>query len=188
MLSREPEVVMKKLLVLLFAIAATGMFAQEAGLRSKSPVMDALRQSMQRAQKNITAAAEAMPADKFSYKPTEKQMSFGKLATHIVEGNEYFCSRLADREEPKQGAEPKETESKDKLVGAIRKSFDYCSSGLANLDDSKLGQEVKVFGGRTVTKAAVVLMLAGSWSDHYGMEAQYLRLNGLTPPTAKEKD
>jgi hypothetical protein len=56
------------------------------------------------------------------------------------------------------------------------------------LDDSALGRQVKVFGGKTVTKAAVVLMLAGSWSDHYGMEAQYLRLNGLTPPTAKEKE
>ena len=179
---------MRKLIVLLLALAAPGLFAQQSETRSKSPVMDALRQSMQRAQKNIPGAAEEMPADKFNYKPTEKQMTFGKLAAHIVEGNDYFCSRLADREEPKQGAEPKETDSKDKLVAAIRKSFDDCNSALANLDDSKLDQPVKVFGGRTVTKAAVVLMLAGSWSDHYGMEAQYLRLNGLTPPTAKDKD
>jgi uncharacterized damage-inducible protein DinB len=180
--------IMKKTFGLLLAFAATTVFAQQSTSQSKNPVMDALRQSMQRAQKNIPAAAEEMPADKFSYKPTDKQMTFGKLAAHIVEGNEYFCSRLGDREEPKQGAEPKETDSKEKLVAAIGKSFDYCNSTLANIDDSKLADPVKIFGGRTVTKAAVVLMLAGSWSDHYGMEAQYLRLNGLTPPTAKEKD
>ncbi len=175
---------MRKMVVLLLLAMPLAAAAQQ----SKSPVMDALRQSLQRAAKNTPAAAEEMPADKFGYKPTEKQMTFGKLMTHIVEANEYFCAKLSDGAEPKESDQPKEGESKEKLVAAVRKSFDDCNSKLAKLDDSKLGEEVKVFGGRTVSKAAVVLMLAGSFTDHYAMEAQYLRLNGLTPPTAKEKD
>jgi len=183
-LSAALEVLMQKILVLLLLAMPLSAAAQH----SKSPVMDALRQSLQRAAKNTAAAADEMPADKFGYKPTEKQMSFGKLLTHITEGNEYFCAKLSDGPEPKEADQPKETDPKDKLVAAVRKSFDDCTSKLAGVDDSKLGEEVKVFGGRSATKAAVVLMLAGSLADHYAMAAQYLRLNGLTPPTAKEKE
>jgi hypothetical protein len=184
MLSAALEVLMRKLIVLLLLALPFTAVAQQ----SKSPVMDALRQSLQRGAKNTPAAAEEMPADKFGYKPTDKQMTFGKLMTHIAEGNQYFCAKLSDSAEPKEGDQPKDSDSKDKLVAAVRKSFDTCTTQLAKLDDSKLGEEVKVFGGRSVSKAAVVLMLAGSLADHYAMEAQYLRLNGLTPPTAKEKD
>jgi uncharacterized damage-inducible protein DinB len=187
MLYARTEVRMKNAIALLLVslLFSIVLCAQQ----SKSPVMDALRQSMQRAEKNIVAAAEEMPADKFNFKPTPQQMSWGKLMAHIAEGNNFFCSRLGDREQPGQGAdEPKETDSKDKLVSAVKKSFDFCSSALANVNDSTLNRQVKIFGGRQASQAAVVLMTAGSWADHYGMEAMYLRVAGLTPPTAKEKD
>ncbi len=49
-------------------------------------------------------------------------------------------------------------------------------------DDSKLGEMTEAMGGQQVSRARLALGLAGSWADHYGIAAMYLRLNGVTPP------
>jgi len=69
-----------------------------------------------RREKNLVAAVEEMPADKFGYRPTPQQMRFARLVLHITESNNYFCAKAGDVPEPK-AQEPKETDGKDKLVG-----------------------------------------------------------------------
>jgi hypothetical protein len=151
----------------------------------KNPVTTVLRTILPSRQKNIVAAVDAMPADKYNYKPTPDQMSFAHLVVHIAESNNAMCAKIADVPEPKV-EELKETDSKDKLVAAVRASFDFCNGALANVNDSKLGDVVDL--GRTQgPRAMAVFYLAGGWSDHYGAAAIYLRLNGLLPPTAQPK-
>ena len=166
------------LAVLLFSAAA---FAQQ----SKNPVTDVLRDSLAGRQKNTVAAVEEMPADKFGYKPTPDQMTFGHLVTHIIESNNLLCSKAAAVPAPKV-EEAKESDAKDKLLASLKASFDFCSDALSKMDDSKLGEMTEGFGGQQVSRARIALGLAGSWADHYGMAAIYLRLNGLTPPSAKK--
>jgi hypothetical protein len=148
---------MKKLLVTLgFAFMFTGsalaqMAAPAASAASsatpqsvapvKNPVSTVLRTSLASRQKNILAAIDAMPGDKFGYKPTPDQMSFGHLVVHIIESNNNFCAKVADVPAPKVD-EFKETDPKDKLLTAARASFDFCSTALASMDDSKLGDNV----------------------------------------------
>ncbi len=151
----------------------------------KNPVSTVLRTSLAGRQKNTLAAVDAMPADKFSYKPTPDQMSFGHLVVHIIESNNGFCAKVADVPAPKVD-EFKETDPKDKLLAAARASFDFCSTALANLDDSKLGDNVD-FGRLQGPRAMGVFFLVGGWADHYGAAAMYLRLNGILPPTAQPK-
>jgi DinB superfamily len=149
-----------------------------------SPVSDALRQSLARSLKNMTAAAEAMPAEKYSYRPTAPQMTYGHLVMHIAESNFRFCSAISGVPAPEQ---PKlaETDGKEKLVAAVRSSFDFCSTSLSKLDDTHLGDSIELFGGHSFSRAASILILAGSWSDHYSAQSIYLRLNNLLPPTAQ---
>jgi uncharacterized damage-inducible protein DinB len=148
-------------------------------------VTSVLRIILPRQQKNILAAIDAMPADKFSYKPTPDQISFAHLVVHITESNNAMCAKVADIPAPKV-EELKETDSKDKLLAAATASFDFCTSALANVDDSKLGDNVD-FGRVQGPRAMGVFFLAGGWSDHYGAAAMYLRLNGIVPPTAQGK-
>ena len=170
------------------ALAIFAISLPAVAQQTKNPVMDTIRQIEQRQQKNLVAAAEEMPADKYSFHPTPQQMSFGKLVMHIAESNDFLCSRIGDTEPPKQGKEElKETDPKDKLVSALKKSFDFCSTELAKVDDSKLGTEVKLWGGRTGPKAAAAISLTNDWADHYAAAAIYLRLNGMLPPTAQKK-
>jgi len=171
---------MKLILTGCFLLVSLTAFAQQ----SKNPVTSAVREILPRQQKNLTAAVEQMPAEKFSYKPTPQQMSFAHLVMHISESNTHLCSALSETPAPKQ-AELKETDGKDKLVAALKTSFDFCNTSLEKVDDSKLGDKVDLFGHEG-TKAFALIALTNDWADHYGAAAMYLRLNGLLPPTAKK--
>lgn len=139
-----------------------------------------------RSQNNIVGAIAAMPADKFSYKPTPDQMTFGHLVVHIIGSNNSLCAKVADLPAPKMD-EPKESDSKDQLVAAAKASFSFCSDALSKMDDSKLGDSVELFGGRQFPRAMGALGLASGWADHYAAAAMYLRLNGILPPSAQPK-
>ena len=155
-----------------------------AAQQSSSPVSDALRASLKRAETNLVAAARAMPADKYSFAPTPARMSFGKLVLHVAGSNDFMCSTIAGTKAPERSKiEP--GESKDKLVAALEQSFQYCTTSLANVTDSSLGEEVPFFGGRTISRASAMLGLSEDWGDHYSLAATELRLNGVLPPTAK---
>ena len=168
-------------LLLLAASAA----AQTTCAQSKNPVSTALRDILPGRQKNTVAAVEAMPAEKFNYEPTAHQMTFGHLVVHIAETNDLLCSKAAAVPAPKVD-EVKETDSKDKLVAALKASFDFCSDALAKMDDSRLAETTEIFPGRQGSRAWASMILAGTWADHYAEAAMYLRLNGVLPPTAKK--
>ncbi len=171
---------MKKILLLLVLSATT--FAQQ----TRNPVSTVLRDALPGRQKNTVAAIEEMPADKFGYKPTPEQMSFGEMAAHIIEGNNFFCANAGDVPQPKV-EDLKGTEGKEKLVAAVKASFNFCADALAKADDSKLGDSIKGFDGKPRPRAWAFLALGSSWADHYAIVAMYLRLNGLLPPSAQAK-
>ena len=182
---------MKKILVaVVFLFAASYAPAQTPATPSSgpapNPVATSLRILLPRQQKNTLAAIEAMPADKFAFKPTAEQVSFAHMVIHIAEFNNNMCSKIADAAAPK-GEELKETDSKDKLLAAARTSFDFCTSTLANLDDSKMGDNMDFFGRFQAPRAMAALILASGWADHYGSLAMYLRQNSILPPTAQPK-
>ena len=149
-----------------------------------NPVSKALKSNMQRMEKNLVGAAETMPADKYGYKPTPAQMSFGQLVLHVSGSNEFMCATIADTKAP-QRAKIAATASKDELVARIKQSFEYCTTTLASVNDSKLGEMVPYFGGRKISRGGAMMGLASDWADHYGAAAYDLRLNGLLPPSAK---
>ncbi len=173
---------MKRTLVVFVLLAMATTFAQD----NKNPVTSVVREILPRQQKNLVAAAEAMPADKFGFKPTPEQMTFGNLVLHIVQSNSYFCAKIG---EVPEATTPglKGTDGKDRLVAALKASFDFCSTALGRVDDSKLGDTVELFGGREGPRAFALIALTNDWADHYSAAAMYLRLNGLLPPTARER-
>jgi uncharacterized damage-inducible protein DinB len=166
--------------------AATTATVQAAVQSDASPVANATRAILERRTKPMIAAAEAMPADKYSYKPTPDQMSFAHLVLHIAGTNNFLCSSISGSPAP---ADDKltETDSKEKLIASMKASFDYCSTALAKADDSKLAEQVPFFGNGKISRAGAMIVLSSAFADHYGMEAMYLRLNGITPPTAQPK-
>lgn len=164
-------------------IARGGAMAQSGP--TSNPVTNTVRQLVQRYQRNVIGAAEAMPAEKYGYHPTDGQISYAKLMSHIAESNFFLCSRIGDLPAPDTKVDEKD--GKEKIVTALQASFDFCGQALQKVDDSKLGDQVQMFGGRQQPRAAALIALTNDFADHYSAAAGYLRLNGILPPSAQQQ-
>ncbi|HEV8305995.1 MAG TPA: DinB family protein [Gemmatimonadales bacterium] len=169
-------------------LAAQGAQAAAAApAPSASPVADALRSMTQRYSRILVAAAEAMPAEKYNYRPTPAQMSFAMIQVHLAnEGNDLLCGKVAGVAIP-QRTPMDTTMSKDQLVARLKETFQFCETAFAHLDDSKLSEPLQLFGPNPFSRATAILITVGDWADHYSQEANYLRLNGVLPPTARPR-
>jgi uncharacterized damage-inducible protein DinB len=130
--------------------------------------------------------AAEMPADKYSFKPTEAQQSFGERTVHVATANVYFLSLLGGSA-TKPTIDPKAT-SKDAALKALDDSFDYGAAILKQQTDQTLMQSVasppKFMGPSS--RARIIAFLAGHTWDIYGQMAVYLRLNGRVPPASQK--
>ena len=177
----------------LLAVAALAALALPAVSRAQDPapalgpVAGALKASLGRYSTNMPGAADLMPAEKYGFKPTPEQMSFGEIMAHEAESNETLCAAIAGGTQPVSESAAGATAPKDQLVARLKKSFDTCGTVIAGLKETTLGDTVQFFGGRKATRARAVIALAQDWADHYAQAAMYLRANGILPPSARPK-
>ena len=171
------------LFVIAVLVGSAAASVQESSAPLANPVSATVKSQLPRFSKNIVAAAEAMPAGKYGFKPTPEMNSFAHLMMHIVQSNNLLCSKISGAAAPE--AKLAESDGKEKLVAALKSSFEFCTTALANVDDSKLGESMVLFGNRPASRAAALIGLSDGWNDHYGAQAIYLRLNGILPPSAQ---
>ncbi len=164
--------------VMVTLAAAPAMRAQA------SPIVTRFRGFATNESKNLLAAAEAMPADKYGFRPTPGQWTFGKIIVHIAGDNMVTCSAIAG-DKPMKHPEVSETASKEAQVAALKSSLDFCAAAIAKVTDAQLTDTVSYYGEPSLRVGALI-GLVEDWSDHYSQQAGYLRLNGILPPTAKK--
>ena len=165
-------------------LAGALLLAASASTQQKNAVAEGLAAEAHNHSTNMIAAAEAMPADKYAFKASEQQVTFGDLIAHAASANNVLCAAAGGDKAPEtatKGNGPKEA-----LVDQLKASFAYCDRAFEKVDASKLGDEVQIYG-RTVTKAWVLFHMALDWGDHYSQAATMLRLNGITPPSAQRR-
>jgi DinB superfamily len=166
--------------VVLLAGIAKG---QQSSMPVTNPVSSTVKSQLPRFAKNMVVAAEAMPPEKYSFKPTPEMNTYAHLVMHSAQANYNLCSKISGAAAPEVILA--DTDPKDKLVAALKSSFDFCTTALANADDSKLGIAVTLGPNRQSNGAGVMILLSDEWFDHYGTQAVYLRLNGILPPSAQ---
>lgn len=174
---------MKSLLIARFLLAASPtLLAQTAG----DPVTKIVRQIEARQSETLISAAEEMPAEEYSYHPAfAEEKTFASLLMHVADSNNLLCARIAD-EEPRQNG-LRDTDSKDTLLRAVKDSFAYCEQMLAKADDSKLSDEVSLFGVERAPRTAAYIWLVRGWADHVAVAAAFLDLSGhLLPPSVRK--
>jgi uncharacterized damage-inducible protein DinB len=185
--------VCKKLssVLMLMALAAGPVLSAQAppaalpAEAAANPVVWSAKMLYARASKNMIAAAQEMPEDKYSYHPTAGQWTFGKIVSHIAQSNGGLCAALSGASAP-AALQVSETASKAELVAGLQASFDFCGPVLDSLTDAKLSDTITLFH-RPMPRAAALLVLTADLPDHYSQMASYLRLNGMLPPSAEAK-
>jgi hypothetical protein len=148
-----------------------------------NPITSLIKQQVVRYGQWQVAGAEAMPAEKYGYRSTPDTRTFAQLILHVAQFNNVVCSKVSGMTAP-DIKDLKDTDSKEKLVAAVKGSFDFCTTALSGLDDSTLGQSVGKLGPNTMSRGGALMILGEDWFDHYSTMAIYLRVNGIMPPSA----
>jgi len=125
----------------------------------------------------LQGAAEAMPADKYTFKLAPEQMTFGQWINHSTERNYVDCATLKGEPNPMPKAKTDLLTGKAEIVRALNESFAYCDAAFERLDDPKIlasPQMVYAFLHTTVHN-----------NEIYGNIVGYLRANHITPPSTE---
>ncbi len=126
--------------------------------------------------------AEAMPAEKYGYKPAEGMRTFGELMAHIG-GSSYFFAATAAGEEPPAESRFEDEPTKEKIVPYLQSGFAYAAARVGQLNEARAKESITIFGGRfTMTRAKVCRFMLNHCTHHRGYALPYLRLNGIEPP------
>lgn len=169
-------------LVLLFACLALWGGAQ-AQAQSGGGLVGPLQQQWNRVRGFVVRTAEAVPEDKYDYKPTPEVRSFREQLVHIVQENYFFMGFVSGEKK----APPKNLATKAEIIQALNESYDNGAKILSGLNDQSAMETVPLMGGRKGPRWSMALMNIVDNMDHYGNLVVYMRLNGITPPSSQKR-
>jgi len=170
-------------LALLFACLAACLAMPSASYAQGGGVVGPLKQHWDRIRGFVVGTAEAVPEDKYDFKPTPEVRSFRDQFVHIVEENYFFMGFVSGQ----KTAPPKNLNSKAEIIKALNDSYDNGAKIIAGLNDTSALEMVPVLGNRQGPRWSMVLMNIVDNMDHYGNLVVYMRLNGITPPSSQKR-
>ena len=126
--------------------------------------------------------ADAMPAEKYGFKPHPDSMDFGSLMNHIATTNLQFCAGLADTEVGGMNSlDPGSGANKPAVLKYLADSFAYCSHVVRELNEKQLEATHNSPDGK-MPGWDVLLAMFVHVAHHRGQAEIYLRDNGIAPP------
>ena len=133
---------------------------------------------------------ERIPADKFDWKPHEKSMSFGRLASHVAEMFGWTPSTMdhAELDFSKMDYKPFEPSTTEELVEFLDKNVAEAIATLKSSADDRFMENWTMRNGETVyfTMPKVAVMrsfIMNHIVHHRGQLSVYLRLNDIAVPS-----
>lgn len=130
----------------------------------------------------LTGLANAMPEDKYGFKPTPVQRSFGEHVLHIAQINVMLTKALGGKT-PEPAINMKATTKAD-MIKAMSDSFDYGAKVIAEFNNTSIQETIQAPFMGPSTRARIMFFLNGHTQDTYGQMVVYARLNGVTPPAS----
>lgn len=138
-------------------------------------------------EKQFVSAAEAMPADKYGFKPSvpggvfDGVRSFGDEVKHVTEANYYFFGSLSDADAKVKSESIAKLTSKDDIVKALKDSLVLAHTYVSGITDEN--DFVMTSSG---TRGGTAALALAHMNDHYGQMCVYLRMNGIVPPASRK--
>ena len=166
-----------KLFLLRLLLGATLLHAQTEGL------WEGYDGEWGHVSRQLVALAEAIPADKYSWRPSPGVRSTGEVYMHIALANFYLLSVTG----PKMPAEIKSNDmektvtNKADVIDWLKRSLDAVKSARAQLKPGDLQRRVKI-SGKDVTVDGMYLRIIVHANEHMGQLVAYARINGIVPP------
>src|SRR5271154_2038505 len=133
----------------------------------------------------VAGAAQKLPEENYSFKPTPEVRSFGQLVGHVADASYSFCSQAIGEANPVKDIE-KTKASKADLVAALKDGVAYCNKAFDSMTDAKGSEMVRLFN-LNIAKLTVFSINTAHTDEHYGNMVTYLRLKGIVPPTSENQ-
>jgi uncharacterized damage-inducible protein DinB len=143
----------------------------------------------------IVSVADAMPADKYGFAPTDGEFkgvrTFGQQVKHLAATN-HILAAAALGEEPPAGAGdemgPETVRTKAEILDYLNGSFEYLARAIAAIGDKNAAVKsspISPLKGTEATRLALTVEAMLHAFDHYGQMVEYLRMNGVVPPASR---
>ena len=145
-------------------------------------VRQASAAELQEAQQELLSLARAMPADKYTWRPSEGVRSVAEVYLHVAAGNFGLTALAGAPAKPGfkfQGYE-KSTTDKTQIIEQLTQSFEFARSGISGISDADLTKPVK--WAQYPTVGDVILHIVAHAHEHLGQSIAYARMNGIVPP------
>lgn len=164
--------------------------AQEAAAPAPAPTAGGatlrgdLIKDWERQKKTLMQIADAMPEDKFGYKSTPAQRSYGEQIMHVATANVDILKFVGGKAAPPSFT-VESAKTKADILKALAESYDHGIALLNEQTDASISETVEAAFLGPSTRARVFWFLLGHSMDIYGQMAVYLRLNGVVPPASR---
>jgi uncharacterized damage-inducible protein DinB len=137
-------------------------------------------------EKKTVSLAEAMPAEKYSWRPMEGVRSVGEVYMHIAGANYMIPAALGAK--PPAGITrdmEKTVTDKAKIIDHLKQSFAHARQAIESSTDNT--KATKLFG-RDNTHGGVKLLMITHLHEHLGQSIAYARTNKVAPPWSAGRD
>ena len=146
-------------------------------------------------ERDVVAAADTMPADKYSFAPTHGEFrgvrTFGRQVKHLAATNDILAA-AALGEDPPAGAGdetgPDSLNTKAEILDYLRGSFAHLRKAVDRIGEPPAtvnSSPISPLQGGTATRLALTVEALIHAYDHYGQMVEYLRMNGIIPPASR---
>lgn len=132
-------------------------------------------------QKKIVSLADAMPAEKYNWRPGPGVRSVSEVYMHIAGGNYFLASFVGMKMPAYDTTKLEKISEKPRVLEELRRSFDHLRTAALLATDADLEKSIKMFGSDTTERAAFVTAL-NHLHEHLGQAIAYARMNGVVPP------
>jgi len=134
---------------------------------------------------NILKAADKMPAENYSYRPTPEVRTFARVLNHVSEAQLRSCGTINGTAPEARYQVPPETADKPTIVAALQASFAECDKAYAALTDDNILQMFTI-GPVTRTRIGYAWGNVSHDNEQYATLALYMRLKGIVPPSSEK--
>jgi hypothetical protein len=193
-LIRSTPVVFALLAACLTTTAQPGASTKPSSLPTMASMMEAQLSMVERP---FVAAAEAMPEDKYSFAPAGANFTgvrtFALEVRHTATANFVLYSAILGQDPPAgvtargAGNGPESLQTKEQIVLYLKESFTLGHKAMAALSDRNALaplDKLPISMPSLNTRLAIAIFSFSHASDHYGQMVEYLRMNGIVPPSS----
>jgi len=188
---RAASPVLRTVIFATLAAAVQLTMPRSACAQNRKTTMDAaVGQWWGMLERQFVSLAEAMPEEKYSFKPTNGEFkdvrTFGEQVKHVACANFGFFNEI-EHKDPPAGCEtggPEPARTKTELMKYLRDSFAYGDRVIAAMTPSNAMEPVDGRYGGPSTRLGISTLAIWHASDHYGQLVVYLRMNGIVPPAS----